>query len=92
MASLPQSAISGVVIETNDTGPWGADVWWQIFGPKDMLVCAFPQCARGEVAAVNALMALPGFDCEQMIAAMASTRNATFPVWRDVLLAGTKAQ
>lgn len=74
--------ISGIVIETNDSGPWGSDVWWLIFGPEDRLACAFPQGAEGEIAAVNRLMALPGFDCEQMIAAMASTRNATFPVWR----------
>lgn len=81
-ASLARKDISGVVIETNDTGPWGSDVWWLIYGPGEALACAFPQGAEGEIAAVNCLMSLPGFDCRQMIDAMASTRIALFPVWR----------
>src|SRR5882724_4535569 len=30
--SVTLDALAGVAIETNDTGPWGADVWWLLFG------------------------------------------------------------
>ncbi|MDG2004015.1 MAG: hypothetical protein P8J20_11860 [Novosphingobium sp.] len=81
-ASVPTAEISGIVIETNDSGPWGADVWWLLFGADEQQTCAFPQGATGEQAALDHLMDLPGFDYEQMIAAMSSTENAVFPVWR----------
>ena len=74
--------LRGVMIETNDTGPVGADVWWLLFGADDRLACAFPQGSVGEKEAVARLMSLPGFDHEAMIMAMGSTTNAVFPVWR----------
>jgi hypothetical protein len=70
------------MIETNDSGPFGADIWWLLFGADDRLACAFPQGAAGEKAAVDRLLGLPGFDHEAMIMAMGSTGNAVFPVWR----------
>lgn len=75
--------LRGVVIETNDSGPFGADVWWLLFGADEKVACAFPQGASGEKAVVDRLMSLPGFDHEAMIMAMGSTGNAVFPVWRD---------
>ncbi len=80
--SLTTMDLKGVIIETNDTGPWGVDVWWFLFGADDQLACAFPQGATGEQAMLDYLMALGGFDHAQMVAAMASTQNAVFPVWR----------
>ena len=74
--------LRGVMIETNDSGPIGADVWWLLFGADDQLACAFPQGSIGEKEAVARLMSLPGFDHEAMIMAMGSTTNAVFPVWR----------
>jgi hypothetical protein len=74
--------LSGVIIETNDTGPWGADVWWLLFGADDRLACAFPQGATGEQDAVDFLTGLEGFDHRSMISAMSSTHNASFRVWR----------
>lgn len=76
--------LRGVTIETNDTGPWGADVWWVFFGADDRVACSFPQGATGEKAVIDYLMALPGYDLEAMGRAMRSTRNAVFPVWRLV--------
>ncbi|MDO9489878.1 MAG: hypothetical protein Q7J32_16005 [Sphingomonadaceae bacterium] len=74
--------LAAVAIETNDTGPWGADVWWLLFGADERLACAFPQGATGEGVVIDYLVALPGFDHEQMTNAMRSTSNAVFPVWR----------
>ena len=80
--AVAKSELSGVAIETNDSGPWGADVWWLLFGAGDGPACAFPLGATGEKAAVDYLMGLAGFDLAQMTEAMRSTRNMTFPVWR----------
>jgi len=80
--SLALSNLAGVIIETNDSGPWGADVWWLLFGKDDRLACAFPQGATGEEAVVDYLSALPAFDHGTMINAMTSTGNGVFPVWR----------
>jgi hypothetical protein len=74
--------LRGVIIETNDTGPWGADVWWLLFGADDRVAASSPQGATGEKAVIYYLMALPGFDFEAMGRAMRSTNNAVFPVWR----------
>ena len=46
--SVAKADLSGVIVETNDTGPWGADFWWLLFGADDQLACAFPQGATGE--------------------------------------------
>ena len=80
--SVSKADLSGVIIETNDSGPWGADVWWLIFGGDDQLACAFPQGAAGEKAVIDFLMLLPSFDHSEMIKAMTSTGKAVFPVWR----------
>ena len=74
--------LSGIVIETNDSGPWGADIWWLLFGADGELVCGFPQGATGDKPVIDRLMKLPGFDFEQLTNAMCSTDNAVFPVWR----------
>ena len=79
---VAKDKLSGVAIQTNDTGPWGADVWWLLFGADDQLACAFPQGATGEQAALDYLMALDRFNHDEMISAMGSTQNAVFPVWR----------
>ena len=77
-----KSQLSGVAIETNDTGPWGADVWWLLFGPEDRLVASYPQGATGEESLLDYLIELPGFDHAEMIKAMSCAENAVFPVWR----------
>lgn len=82
---IRKSDLSGVIIETNDTGPWGADVWWLLFGRDDQVACAFPQGTTGEADVIEFLTALPTFDLDEMIKAMRSTDNAVFPVWRRPL-------
>lgn len=80
--TVAKGDLSGVAIETNDSGPWGADVWWLLFGSEDRLACAFPQGTTGEEAVISYVSALPSFDHGEMVKAMTSTGNAVFPVWR----------
>ena len=80
--SVSKGDLTGVLIETNDSGPWGADLWWLLFGGDDRIACTFPQGATGESAAIDYLMSLPAFDHQEMTGAMRSTDNAAFPVWR----------
>lgn len=80
--SVAKDDLFGVAIETNDSGPWGADVWWLLFDRDDRLACAFPQGATGEDAAIGYISALPAFDHAEMIKAMRSADNAVFAVWR----------
>ena len=82
--TLVLAELNGVMIETNDSGPLGADVWWLLFGADDRIAVAFPQGASGEQAAIDWLIGLPGFDHDAMIMAMGSTANAVFAVWRRV--------
>ena len=78
----PRQDLSSVAIATNDSGPWGADVWWLLYGPDGQLACAFPQGATGEKNVLHDLMALPGFNQGETIKAMGCTSNATFVVWQ----------
>lgn len=80
--TLAWANLSAILIETNDSGPWGTDVWWLFCDADDQVACAYPQGATGEAAALDIFMALEGFDHAQMSAAMGSTANAIFPVWR----------
>jgi hypothetical protein len=70
-----------VVVETNDSGPWGADVWWHLIGSASRT--SYPQGATGEPIVLDALQKLPGFDDRELIRAMRSTSNATFICWRS---------
>jgi hypothetical protein len=45
--AVEKAELSAVAIETNDSGPWDADVWWLLFGAGDELACAFPLGATG---------------------------------------------
>jgi hypothetical protein len=80
--TLALEDINGVMIETSDSGPSGAEIWWLLFGADDRIAVAFPRGALGEQEAIDWLAGLPGFDHDAMMMAMASTANAVFPVWR----------
>ena len=60
--ALGLADLTDVAIETNDNGPWGADVWWLLFGEDDRLATTFPQGATGDSECVGRLVAPPGFD------------------------------
>jgi hypothetical protein len=75
------AAITRVVIVTNDTGPFGTDVWWMLVDDAARRAVGYPQGATGEKDMLDWLVALPGFDHDAMIAAMASTENDEFLCW-----------
>jgi len=80
--SLKMADLDAIIIETNDTGPWGADVWWVLLDRDGKLGLLYPQGADGEQLVLDRLISLPGFNMPEFIKAMGSTANATFPVWK----------
>jgi hypothetical protein len=69
--------LGSVYVETNDTGPWGADVWWLLNDKSGQTKVTFPQLANGEDAVLQRLHFLPGFE----VRGMNSTVNARFKCW-----------
>lgn len=67
-----------VVIVTTDEGPWTEDAWW-LLAAHDGTGCAVPNAAAAPL--IERLARLPGAQLDAVIQAMASTENATFPVW-----------
>lgn len=70
--------LGAVYVETNDRGPWGADVWWLLNDRRGQTRVAFPQMATGEDAALERLRLLPGFEVRGMNA-MENTRFMCWP-------------
>jgi len=78
---LAWAELRAVLIETNDSGPFGADVWWILVGRDHHL--SIPQGAFGEAALFERLQALPGFNNEMVISAMQSVENKLFLCWEE---------
>lgn len=78
---LAKNDLKGVAVETNDSGPWGADLWWLLFDLDGKLGGALPGGAAGESALVDYVATLPGFNHSELARAMASTDNALFKLW-----------
>src|SRR4051794_30628380 len=58
--SIGWASVIRITVETNDSGPWGADVWWCLEGRSSS--CSFPQGATGEAAALEEIRErFPGF-------------------------------
>lgn len=70
--------LASIYVETNDNGPWGADVWWLLNDDAGQTQVAFPQLATGEDAALERLRQLPGFE----VRGMNSCENARFMCWQ----------
>ena len=69
-----------IAIDTNDSGPWGADVWWVLEG--DSARCAYPLGAEGGGEALAAFQArFEGFAHDAVIQAMTCTENRRFVCW-----------
>jgi hypothetical protein len=80
--SIPWANVQRVVIQTNDTGPWGSDVWWLFEGPDQL--CIYPLGATGAQEALAVLpQKFPGFDDNVVIRAMGSTSNRKFVCWEQ---------
>lgn len=78
--SIEWNSLLRVAIETNDSGPWGADVWWLLEGSQHRI--AYPGGATGDPEMLRQYSArLAGFDNENVIEAMGCTSNARFVCW-----------
>lgn len=80
-ASLAFSDLAAIVIETNDSGPWGDDVIWHLLGRAEGSCLSIPQSAEGFVPLLERLQRLPGFDNKEVIAAMGSSTLDAFLCW-----------
>ena len=74
---IKMTDLAAVYVETNDDGPWEADVWWLLNDDTGQTKVAFPQSATGETEVLARLQRLPGFS----ILGMNSTENARFECW-----------
>ncbi len=79
--SIALADLKEVAVVTNDSGPWGADVWWLLIGNEEGAGCTFPGGATGEQTVLAELQRLPGFNNDAFIQAMGSTSNARFSCW-----------
>jgi hypothetical protein len=79
--------LNAVIVETNDSGPFGMDVLWLLVGRGAGSGCVIPQGATGKRELLDALQRLPGFDNAQLIAAMGCTDNRTFLCWQRQAIA-----
>ncbi|CAN5429288.1 hypothetical protein BH10PSE17_BH10PSE17_23560 [soil metagenome] len=79
--SVDLQMLREVVVNTNDSGPFGADVWWLLVG-SDGSGCTYPGGATGEQDAIHWMQRLPGFDNGALVSAMGSTADANFVCWR----------
>jgi hypothetical protein len=78
--AIAWSAVERPAIETNDSGPWGADVWWLLEGEGTR--CAYPQGATGDPEALAEYpKRFSGFSDTKVIEAMGCTSNARFVCW-----------
>ena len=77
--TVPWDELQQVVILTNDQGPWFCDFYWHLVGDKSE--CFVPQGATDEDHLIEALEKLPGFDNEQVGAAMRCVDNQRFVCW-----------
>ena len=74
--------LSEIVIETNDSGPLGTDVFYHLNTADPAASCSFPLGATGENRVMARLAGLPGYDKGAHTQAMRSTSNKQFVVWR----------
>lgn len=80
--SIAWADLDAVVVQTNDSGPCGADVLWLLRSRSSSGGCLIPQGATGEEALLSSLQKLPDFDHGQVIAAMTCTDNRSFVCWQ----------
>ncbi|MEG3143462.1 hypothetical protein U1839_02235 [Sphingomonas sp. RT2P30] len=74
------AALRRVVVATDDSGPWGADVVFLLYADGAEPVGLFPLEARGAKDFVAWMSGLPGYQDAALQAAMGSTRVARFDV------------
>lgn len=66
-------------VGTNDSGPWGWDVWFVLVGERDEV--SFPLGAAGEDAVLAKAESVTGQSRSDLIDGMNSTENRTYITW-----------
>lgn len=79
--TLPTAELQKVVVQTDDSGPWGADVLYFLFSSETEPAGVFPIEAQGCQEFVEWLSIGPGYRDEELASAMASTDVAKFVVF-----------
>ena len=79
---LPTAELRKVVVATDDSGPWGADVLYFLFTRDREPAAVFPLEAQGCQNFVKWLGTLPGYDDLELARAMGSTSVAQFVVFQ----------
>lgn len=74
--------LQAVIVETTDAGPFAPDVFWILIGNSPASGCLIPQGATGDVALLERLQKLPGFDNGAFTEAMACAENEKFICWK----------
>lgn len=77
---LPLRDLRRVVVATDDSGPWGADVVFLLYSNDPDPAAIFPLEATGRDVFMEWLSAQPGFQDRELAEAMGSTRVARFEV------------
>jgi len=77
---LPLSTLRRVVVATDDSGPWGADVVFLLYSSDPEPAAIFPLEASGGDDFVKWLSAQPGYQDRELAKAMGSTQVARFEV------------
>jgi hypothetical protein len=77
---LPLRDLRRVVVATDDSGPWGADVVFLLYSSDPDPAGIFPLEAAGRENFVEWLSAQPGYQDRELAKAMGSTRVARFEV------------
>lgn len=69
-------------IQTNDTGPWGWDVWFVLVGSRDRVT--FPLGASGEDDILAKLESETGKSRSDLIGGMNCGENRVFVTWEKL--------
>ena len=76
--SVTWDELRQVLVITTSAGPFGEDVYYILDGGENGVVVAQSQMTED---LLTRLQALPGFDNDTLIEAMASTCDADFLIW-----------
>jgi hypothetical protein len=79
---LPVIALKKVIVQTDDSGPCGADVLYFLFTSNAEPAAVFPLEAQGCQTFVDWLCELPGYNDRELARAMGSTNVAEFVVFQ----------
>lgn len=72
--------LTRVVVATDDSGPWGADVVFLLYSSEPDPTCLFPLEASGQTRFVAWLSVQPGYQDRELARAMGSTKVARFEI------------